>query len=119
MGIETEFLAGIQMETKKTLSMVAFSFSLEISNFTIWGLLDVTNNLSRVEINLGKSKLPPNVSFLFELSTPNVVVFEKANLRDLGESQLVQDGSKIKILYLVNCGLKEISHTTFQSLEGL
>lgn len=91
----------------------------ERSNFTICGLLDVTDNISRVEINLGRSKLPPNVSVLLEFSTPNMVVFEKVNLGDLGESQLVKDGSKIKILYLVDCGLKEISHTTFQSLEGL
>ncbi|XP_041737851.1 toll-like receptor 13 [Coregonus clupeaformis] len=119
MGIETEFFAGIPMETKQSLSMVAFSFSLERSNFTICGLLEVMDSLSSLEINLGRSKLPPNVSVLLECSTPNMVVLEKANLGDLGETQLVQDGRKTKRLYLVDCGLKDISHTTFRSLGGL
>ncbi|XP_070846835.1 toll-like receptor 13 [Chaetodon trifascialis] len=116
-GVQAEVLVGLSAETKKNLSWVAFSLFVEKSPLTICGLLKGLDKLERVEIDLKGSRLPQINSSLLDCDTPPVVVIMDANLGNVARMSLGR-GNTSK-LYLINCGLKQISRTTFDSYRGL
>ncbi|TKS89932.1 Toll-like receptor 13 [Collichthys lucidus] len=109
-GVEAEMLLGLSAETKKNLSRVAFSLFVEKSPFTICDLLKGMDHLERIEVDLKGSKLPQTNSSLLNCATPRMVIIMDANFGNVAQLSLGGNTSK---LYLNNCGLKQISHTTF------
>nr|QXJ40778.1 toll-like receptor 13a [Sebastes schlegelii] len=116
-GVKAEVLVGPLAETKKNLSRVAFSLFVEKSPLTICGLLKGMDRLKRVEIDLKGSRLPPTNSSLLDCDTPPVVVIMDAKLGNVAQLSLGRGNTSR--LYLINCGLKQISHTTFDGYRGL
>ncbi|XP_071387231.1 toll-like receptor 13 [Centroberyx affinis] len=116
-GTKAEVLAGLSMETKRNLSWVTFSVFVEKSSFTICGLLKGMDQLERVEVDLRGSRFPQHNSSLLDCATPKMVVIENANLGNV--AQLTVATGNTSRLDLNNCGLKEISQTTFDGYKGL
>nr|QOS44506.1 toll-like receptor 13 [Argyrosomus japonicus] len=110
-GVKVEMLLGLSAETKKNLSRVAFSLFVEKSPFTICDLLKGMDQLERIEVDLKGSKLPQTNTSLLNCATPPMVIIMDANLGNVAHLSLGR-GNTSK-LYLNNCGLKQISHTTF------
>nr|QWW30859.1 TLR13c [Siniperca chuatsi] len=90
---------------------------VEKSRFTICGLLKGMDQLGRVEVDLKGSRLPQTKSSLVDCATPPLVVIVEANLGNV--AQLLLGKGNTSRLYLNNCGLKQISHTTFDGYQGL
>lgn len=70
-----------------------------------------------IQIDLKGSRLPQSKSSLLDCATPAVVVISDANLGNV--AQLSLSKGKTRRLYLINCGLQQISHTTFYGFKGL
>ncbi|XP_051274354.1 toll-like receptor 13 [Dicentrarchus labrax] len=116
-GVKAEMLMGLSAETKKNLSEVEFSLFVEKSPLTICGLLKEMDKLERLEVDLKGSRLPQTNTTLLDCATPHVVVIADANLGNV--AQLSLGRGKTSRLYLINCGLKQISRTTFGGYQGL
>nr|USC27895.1 toll-like receptor 13 [Sebastiscus marmoratus] len=116
-GVKAEVLVGLLAETKKNLSRVAFSLFVEKSPLTICGLLKGMDQLEKVEVDLKGSRLPPTNSSLLDCDTPPVVVIMDAKLGNVAQLSLGRGNTSR--LYLINCGLKQISRTTFDGYRGL
>ncbi|XP_075949692.1 uncharacterized protein LOC142951777 [Anarhichas minor] len=116
-GVKAEVLVGLLAETKKNLSWVAFSLFVEKSPLTICGMLKGMDQLEKVEVDLKGSRLPRANYSLLDCDTPPVVVIEDANLGNVAQLSLGR-GNTSK-LYLINCGLKQISRTTFDGYRSL
>ncbi|XP_033963680.1 toll-like receptor 13 [Pseudochaenichthys georgianus] len=116
-GVKAEVLMGLSAETKRNLSWVSFSLSLEESPLTICGLLKGMEQLDRVEVDLKRSRLPETNSSLMDCDTPSMVVINNANLEHV--TQLSLGRGNTSKLYLNNCGLMQISRTTFDGYPGL
>ncbi|KAM3591312.1 uncharacterized protein V6R79_000087 [Siganus canaliculatus] len=116
-GVQAEELLGLSEETKKNLSWVAFSLFVEKSPLTICSILKGMEQLEKAEVDLKGSRLPETNSTLLDCSTPAVVVIMDANLENVGQLSTVS--GKTKRLYLINCGLKEISQSTFFGFHTL
>ncbi|XP_070708148.1 toll-like receptor 13 [Pempheris klunzingeri] len=116
-GVKAEVLAGLSAETKKNLTTVAFSLFIEKSPLTICGLLKGMDQLEKVEVDLKGSRLPQTNYSLLDCATPPVVVIADADLGNVDHLSLGRGNTSR--LYLINCGLKRISRTTFDSYQGL
>ncbi|XP_031147307.1 toll-like receptor 13 [Sander lucioperca] len=116
-GVKGEVLVGLSAVTKKNLSCVAFSLFVEKSPLTICGLLKGMDQLEKVEVDLKGSRLPQTNSSLLDCATPPEVVIVDANLGNVAQLSLGR-GNTSK-LHLINCGLKQISRTTFDGYRGL
>lgn len=149
-AVEVEALVGLSAATKRNLSWVEFSLSLEKSRLTICGVLQGMDHLKKIhvhsvlltqnslcislfinvfnlltfscdfcliQVDLKGSRLPQSNSSLLDCATPLEIVIMDANLGN--DSQLLLRKSKTKSLYLINCGLKQISHSTFYGFKGL
>ncbi|XP_040922374.1 toll-like receptor 13 [Toxotes jaculatrix] len=115
--VKIEELMGLSVETKKNLTWVAFSLFLDKSPLTICGVLKEMDQLEKIEVDLKGSKIPQQNSSLLDCATPPVVIIIDANLGNVAPLSLGK-GNTSK-LYLINCGLKQVSHSTFNGLQGL
>ncbi|XP_074519569.1 uncharacterized protein LOC141785272 [Halichoeres trimaculatus] len=116
-SVRAEMLLRISAKTKKTLSWVAFSLSMEKSPLTVCELLKGMNQLGRAEIDLKGSRFPQGNRSLLECSTPPMLILKDANLGNVAQLPLGK-GNTSK-LYLDNLGLKQISNATFSGYKGL
>ncbi|XP_068439518.1 toll-like receptor 13 [Clinocottus analis] len=116
-GVKAEVLVRLLAESKKNLSWVAFSLFVEKSPLTICGLLKGMDQLEKVEVDLKGSRLPHANYSLLDCDTPPVVVIEDAKLGNVAQLSLGRGNTSR--LYLINCGLKQISRTTFEGYRGL
>ncbi|KAF1373987.1 hypothetical protein PFLUV_G00244600 [Perca fluviatilis] len=116
-GVKGEVLVGLSAVTKKNLSWVAFSLFVEKSPLTICGLLKGMDQLKIVEVDLKGSRLPQTNSSLLDCATPPVVIIVDANLGNVAQLSLGRGNTSQ--LHLINCGLKQISRTTFDGYRGL
>ena len=117
--VDPEVVERLSVETRRGLIRFSFSLSLEEPSLSICDLLKGMDSLDRVDVDLRGSKLPSNYSAFLDCPTPTMVVLENGNLGDVGQSQLTKNRSKTKILFLNNCGLTDISQTTFKGFEDL
>ncbi|XP_070783197.1 toll-like receptor 13 [Enoplosus armatus] len=116
-GVKAEVLEGLSVETKKNLSRVAFSLFVEKSPLTICGLLKGMDHLESVEVDLKGSRLPQTTSSLLDCDTPSTVVIVDANLGNVAQLSLGRGNTSR--LNFINCGLTQISCTTFDGYQGL
>uniref|UniRef100_A0A3Q3LPW7 Toll-like receptor 13 n=1 Tax=Mastacembelus armatus TaxID=205130 RepID=A0A3Q3LPW7_9TELE len=116
-AVRARALVGLSAETKRNLSSVAFSLFVEKSPLTICGVLKGMDQLNTIEVDLKGSRLPQGNSSLLDCPTPPVVVIKDAKLGNVAQLSLSK-GNTSK-LYLINCGLKQISRTTFDGYQGL
>lgn len=70
-----------------------------------------------IQIDLKGSKLPRGNSSLLDCRTPSKVFIIDANFGNVANMSL--GSGRMKILDLINCGLKRISHLTFARQKGL
>lgn len=70
-----------------------------------------------MQVDLKGSKLPQRNSSLLDCDIPKVVFIMHANLGNVAQLKLGKGNTSR--LYLINCGLKEISRTTFDGYGGL
>lgn len=70
-----------------------------------------------IQVDLKGSRLPQTNSSLLDCATPPVVVIADANLGNVAHLSLGRGNTSR--LYLINCGLKQISRTTFDGYQGL
>nr|XP_020461930.1 toll-like receptor 13 [Monopterus albus] len=112
-----EMFVGLSAETKRNLSWVAFSLFVEKSPLTICGVLKEMDQIKKVEVDLTGSRLPQHNSSLLDCATPPVVILKNANLGNV--AQLSLGAGNTSKLYLINCGLKRISRTTFHGFQRL
>lgn len=68
-----------------------------------------------MQVDLKRSRLPETNSSLMDCNTPSMVIINHANLEHV--TQLGRGNTST--LYLNNCGLKQISRTTFDGYPGL
>ncbi|XP_073346036.1 uncharacterized protein [Pagrus major] len=115
--VKAEELLGLSAQTKKNLSRVAFSLFVEKSPLTICGLLQGMDRLVGIEVDLKGSMLPQTNTSLLDCATPPVVIINDANLGDVAQFSIGR-GNTSK-LYLNNCGLRQISRTTFNGYPRL
>ncbi|XP_071318192.1 toll-like receptor 13 [Trachinotus anak] len=115
--VKVQALVGLSMDAKRNLSMVAFSLFLEKSPLTVCAVLKGMDKLERVEVDLKGSRLPQHNSSLLDCPTPSVVIIMDANFGNVAHLSLGKGNTSR--LYLINCGLKEISHTTFHGFQEL
>lgn len=116
-GLKAEVLVGLSAGTKKNLSWVGFSLFAEKSPLTICDLLKGMDGLGKLEVDLKGSRLPQANSSLLDCPFPRVVVIVDANLGNVAQLSLGR-GNTTR-LYLLNCGLKQISPTTFKGYPQL
>ncbi|XP_041672319.1 toll-like receptor 13 [Cheilinus undulatus] len=116
-SIDPEMLLRLPAETKRNLTWVKFSLSLEKSPPTICQLIKGMNQLQRVDVDLKGSKLAQANSSLLDCSTPFLLLMKDAKFGNV--AQLASGSRKTNELYLINVGLKQISRTTFTGYEGL
>ncbi|XP_059180837.1 toll-like receptor 13 [Centropristis striata] len=116
-GVKPEMLAALSAETKRNLSWVAFSLFIEKSPMTICGLLKGMDKLNKVEVDLKGSRFPQTNSSLLDCDSPPVVLIVDANLGDV--AQLPLGRGNTSEIYLINCGLRQISNTTFAGYRRL
>ncbi|XP_030256607.1 toll-like receptor 13 isoform X2 [Sparus aurata] len=115
--VKAKELLGISAQTKKNLSWVAFSLFAEKSPLTICRLLQGMDRLGRVEVDLKGSVLRQTNTSLLDCATPPMVAINDANLGDVAQFSIGR-GNTSK-LYLNNCGLRQISSTTFDGYPRL
>nr|QFE31824.1 toll-like receptor 21-2 [Sillago sinica] len=116
-GMKAEMLMGLSAETKKNLSWVKCSLSVKKSPLTICGLLKGMDQLDRLEVDLQGSKLPETNTSLLDCTTPPMVVLMDADFGNVAQLSLGR-GNTTR-LDLINCGLKQISQTTFNGYPRL
>ncbi|XP_062298757.1 toll-like receptor 13 [Scomber scombrus] len=116
-GVKADVLGELSEETKKNLSWVSFSLFVERSPFTICGLMKGMDQLTRLEVDLKGSKLLHPNSSLLDCATPQVMFILHAKLGNVAQVPLGKGNTSR--LYLTNCGLKEISRTTFEGYKRL
>ncbi|XP_022598134.1 toll-like receptor 13 [Seriola dumerili] len=115
--VKVEALVGLSMDTKRNLSWVAFSLFLDKSPLTVCRVIEGMDQLNRIEVDLKGSRLPQHNSSLLNCSAPAVVIIMDANFGNVAHLSLGKGNTSG--LYLINCGLKQISYTTFDGFQGL
>ncbi|KAK2884877.1 toll-like receptor 13 isoform X1 [Channa argus] len=116
-AVKAEVLVGLSENTKRNLTSVAFSLFVEKSPLTICEMLKGMTHLIELKVDLKGSRSPQSNSSLLDCVTPLWLTIMDANLGNLAQLPLGK-GRKHR-LYLINCGLKEVSRTTFDSFKGL
>ncbi|KAL7371994.1 hypothetical protein ABVT39_008181 [Epinephelus coioides] len=116
-GVKAEVLAELSAETKKNLSWVAFSLFVEKSPLTICGLLKGMDRLQKIMVDLKGSRLSRTNFSLLDCGAPREVFIADANLGNVAQMSLGRGNTSR--LHLINCGLTQISHITFDGYRGL
>ncbi|KAK2820262.1 hypothetical protein Q5P01_023221 [Channa striata] len=116
-AVEAEVLVGLSEKTKRNLTYVAFSLFVEKSPLSICDMLKGMNRLSKLKVDLKGSRSPQSNPVLLDCVTPLWLTINDANLGDVAHTPLGK-GRKER-LYLINCGLKRVSQTTFDSFKGV
>ncbi|XP_050923345.1 toll-like receptor 13 [Lates calcarifer] len=115
--VKAEVLVRLSAETKRNLYWVAFSLFVEKSPLTVCDVLKGMDHLTGVEIDLKRSTLPTHNSSLLDCGAPPVVIIMDANFGNVANLSLGKGNTSR--LYLINCGLQQISHITFDGYQGL
>ncbi|KAK1881839.1 Toll-like receptor 13 [Dissostichus eleginoides] len=114
-GVKAEVLMGLSAETKRNLSWVSFSLSLEESPLTICGLLKGMEQLDRVEVDLKRSMLPETNSSLMDCNTPSM---DRCRVRDIDPNWFVPL-KKLTRLSLVKNEISWLRKNVFSKLNKL
>ncbi|MEQ2243488.1 hypothetical protein ILYODFUR_007492 [Ilyodon furcidens] len=116
-SVKVEGLMGLSGQTKRDLIHVSFSMFAEKSPWMICDVLREMDNVSKVEVDLKGSKLPASNTSLLDCPTPPTLIINEAKLGNV--ARLSSEMSSTSKLYLINCGLKQISNSTFEVFTAL
>ncbi|XP_038157016.1 toll-like receptor 13 [Cyprinodon tularosa] len=116
-SVGVESLMGLSAQTRGDLIHISFSMFAENSSWTICDVLRQMENVTKVEVDLKGSKLPESNTSLLDCPTPTMLIILQAQLGNV--DRLSSEKSNTSKLYLINCGLKQISNATFQGFTAL
>ncbi|XP_035987945.1 toll-like receptor 13 [Fundulus heteroclitus] len=117
VSVKLEALMGLSPQTKRNLSHVSFSMLAEKSPWTICDVLRGMDHISKVQVDLKGSKLPQSNVSLLDCPTPTTLIFMEAKLGNV--ARLSSGRRSTSKLCLTNCGLKQISNSTFEGFAAL